>query len=70
MGPLMEIMVNGKKEIIENEMTIIDYLKSKDLNPDVVIVEYNKKIIDKAEYGAMVIKDKDKLEILRFVGGG
>jgi sulfur carrier protein len=42
----------------------------KGLNPDTVIVEYNHDLIKKGEWTDRALKEDDRLEILRFVGGG
>ena len=66
----MNVIVNGKDETVAAGLSVGDYLKGKDLDFDKVVVELNRVIIDKAEYESVELKDKDLLEILRFVGGG
>lgn len=66
----MTITINGKEEAIETGVSIGSFLKSKDLDFDKVVVELNRAIIDKSDYETTELKDKDILEILRFVGGG
>ncbi len=66
----MNVIVNGKDEMIEAGVTVGDYLKGKDLDFNKVVVEYNRVIVDQADYESVELKDKDVLEILRFVGGG
>ena len=66
----MNVIVNGKDEEIEAGVSVGDYLKSKDLDFNKVVVEHNREIIDQADYESVELKDKDLLEILRFVGGG
>ncbi len=66
----MKINVNGKDEVIETGVSIGEYLTGRDLAFDKVVVEHNRVIIDQADYETIELKDKDLLEILRFVGGG
>ncbi len=66
----MEIIVNGKREPLEDELMLSEFLERKKLAPDTVVVEHNQNIISRDQYGSTLIKDKDQLEILRFVGGG
>lgn len=66
----MVITLNGKTETIERSMTIHDLLEEKSLKPETVVVEVNLEIIDRARFGETEIRDKDVVEILRFVGGG
>lgn len=66
----MKINVNGEKEILTNEMTITDFLQSRGQDPAKVVVEYNKHIIDRDEWSNTVLKENDRLQVLKFVGGG
>lgn len=66
----MKVVVNGKEETLENSLTIGSFLKGKKMDINSVVVEHNKAIIVKEEYDLVTLKDKDTLEILRFVGGG
>ncbi|MDY6879348.1 MAG: sulfur carrier protein ThiS [Thermodesulfobacteriota bacterium] len=64
------ITVNGKKETIEENTRISDFLASKKLNPDKVVVEYNQDILNRENFENSVLWENDVLEILRIVGGG
>ena len=64
------IIINGKEESIDDGFSIGDLLKEKNLDFDSVVVEHNRVIIDKSDYDNIELKEKDLLEILRFVGGG
>ena len=66
----MIIKINGKEENIKEQITLLDLVKNKELDDYVIVVEYNQKIIPKEEFDKIILKDKDKLEILTFVGGG
>jgi sulfur carrier protein len=66
----VEIVINGKKEFLDGEITLSDFLKHKKLAPDTVVVEHNLTIVSNDEYDSTLVRDKDRLEILRFVGGG
>ncbi|NLK22255.1 MAG: sulfur carrier protein ThiS [Epulopiscium sp.] len=66
----MEISLNGKKEILENKMTLTELILSKGLNPDTIVVEHNSNLIKKEEWSSVSLKENDILEVLRFVGGG
>jgi sulfur carrier protein len=66
----LKIILNGKKEIIEEGATVAGLIALKSLNPDAVIVEYNHDLIKKGEWSDIALKENDRLEILRFVGGG
>ena len=66
----MKIIVNGKEEILKGTTTIAGLIALKELNPNAVIVEQNYSLVKKENWGDMIIKENDRLEILRFVGGG
>ncbi|MBO8138401.1 MAG: sulfur carrier protein ThiS [Desulfotomaculum sp.] len=66
----MKLIVNGRDEILDREMTILEFLQTKGIDPSVVVVEYNLDIADREKWGEITLKDSDKLEILQFVGGG
>ncbi len=65
----MKISVNGESEKILGG-TLMNYIINKGLKPDAVIVEYNYKLIKKAEWENILLKKNDNLEILSIVGGG
>lgn len=64
------IKVNGKTKEYENSMTIETLIYQEGYEKDIVVVEVNEKIIKKNEYETYTLKDGDKVEILKFVGGG
>ena len=66
----MQVVLNGNQEILEKTMGLSEYLRIKALNPETIIVEYNGKIIKKDEWVSVVLQDNDRLEVLKFVGGG
>ncbi|WHH60696.1 sulfur carrier protein ThiS [Petroclostridium sp. X23] len=66
----MEITLNGKKEVLDKEMTLLELIEYKGLNPISVVVEYNANIVKKEEWDNISLKENDTLEVLRFVGGG
>lgn len=66
----MEIVVNGKRESIDQSMSILKYLSLKGLDPNRAVVEHNYAVVKKEEWGNIILKENDQLEVLRFVGGG
>ena len=66
----MQVILNSKAEIVEKEMNLLDFLLLKELNPETIIVEHNEKIIKKDGWASVLLKNNDRLEVLKFVGGG
>ena len=48
----------------------MEYLELKGLNPTLIALELNGKIIPKDEFEKVIFNQGDKVEILSFVGGG
>ena len=65
----MDIIVNGEKRSVD-QMSVLDFLESLEIDPRLVAVERNLDILPKSEYGTTMLKDGDSLEIIQFVGGG
>ncbi len=65
----MLLTINGKVENLEVS-TVMDVLKAKDIDPQLVAVEVNTQIIDQENLETTSLKDDDKLEFLFFMGGG
>jgi sulfur carrier protein len=63
-------MLNGNLEKVGAEMNLSEFLLSKGLNLDTIIVEYQGNIVKKQEWVKITLQDKDCLEVLKFVGGG
>lgn len=67
----MELMINGELiQLPENVKTVSDLLSHFQLNEKIAIVEVNLNIIQKQEYETATLCNRDKVEIVHFVGGG
>lgn len=62
--------VNGNEMELTRRMTVGDLIAESGRKQDRVAVELNGKIVPKAEYPFVVLKDSDSVEIVGFVGGG
>ena len=65
----MQLTINGKVENLEVS-TVMDVLKAKDIDPQLVAVEVNTQMIDQENLGTTSLKENDKLEFLFFMGAG
>ncbi|MTD31753.1 MULTISPECIES: sulfur carrier protein ThiS [Caryophanaceae] len=67
----MILTVNGDQVEVPNTVkTIAELLQHFELNNKVVIVEKNAEILEKEKHAETLISDKDKIELVHFVGGG
>ena len=67
---MAKIQLNGKKVLIKPNFTIFELLKRYKLENKKIAVEHNGIIIQKTNFKKKYIKDKDKIEIVHFIGGG
>jgi sulfur carrier protein len=65
----MEITINGKNETID-ATTILEVLKAKEIDPQLVAVELNTQIVEQEHLATTSLKEGDKLEFLFYMGGG
>ncbi|HIE64644.1 MAG: sulfur carrier protein ThiS [Nitrospira sp.] len=65
----MQIKINGKPEETQ-ETTLLGLLKSKDIEPRMVSVELNSKMLDRSSLEQTPIQEGDEIEFLYFMGGG
>lgn len=66
----MEITVNGQKKDYDGPPLVTGLLQSLSINPRVVVVERNLRIVPRLELEKEPVRDGDSIEIIRFVGGG
>ena len=65
----MRLKINGKNEEIE-AATILEILKARNVEPRMVAVEVNSKMIERDDYAIIKLKEGDEIEFLYFMGGG
>ena len=68
----MHIRINGKTEDLAGvtEISVMDLLKSKGVEPRMVAVEVNSEMLEKEDYESRRLKEGDSVEFLYFMGGG
>jgi sulfur carrier protein len=62
--------INGENQPQAVGMTVGAYLEQAGFPRTFIAVERNGQIVPKAEYDTTVFQEGDKVEIVRFVGGG
>jgi sulfur carrier protein len=65
----MQVKINGKLETIQ-EGGLTDLLKSRNIEAQMVTVELNNKIIDRASLSSTTLQEGDEIEFIYFMGGG
>ena len=66
----MKIVLNGESKNVDTESTVEGLLKQFNLQPERVVVELNKEILNKAIFSLTKLNDGDNVEVIQFVPGG
>jgi len=66
----VKIKINGKKCIINPKMTLKEVIARFKIPLNKVAIELNENIIDKKKINKIKVNNKDKIEIVHFIGGG
>lgn len=66
------MIVNGKNIPLQElkEPTLEELLKKFQLQEQTIAIEINGNIIPRSEWQNITLKEEDKIELIRFVGGG
>ena len=67
---MAKIQLNGKKITINSKYSIQDLLKKYNLINKKIAIELNGIIIPKIKFKKKYLKNKDKVEVVHFIGGG
>jgi len=67
---MIQVIVNGNPDQLDDGATVAALVAKYNLAPPRVAVEINRELVPRRDYGATVLKDGDRIEIVTFVGGG
>ena len=65
----MMVKINGKQEDVQGA-TVLDLLKAKNIDPHMVAVELNTKMLERDHLATTPVKEGDQVELLFYMGGG
>ena len=65
----MQLKINGKSEEFSGG-SVLDLLKTKKIEPQMVAVEVNDSMVEREQLGMTQLKEGDRLEFLFYMGGG
>ncbi len=66
----IDVMVNGEQRSVARGATLLELLRSLELDPRVVVVEHNRAIVRRPSLGDVTVAPGDAIELVHFVGGG
>jgi sulfur carrier protein len=69
LGEFVQVKINGKPEEIQSG-TVLDLLKAKNIEPQMVAVEVNDKVLERDDLAATHLNEGDQVEFLFYMGGG
>ena len=67
---MIQIILNGKPHNIKEKTNIISLLETLSLSEKKVAVEINEEVVPRDNYVKKILSDKDRVEIVHFIGGG
>jgi len=67
---VIALQVNGKRVELDGPTLLTDYLLQLGADPRAIAVEHNGEIVERAAYAGLTLRDGDRVEIVRMVGGG
>ncbi len=65
----MQVRINGKPEDVQGG-TVLDLLKAKSIEPQMVAVELNNTMLEREHLGTTTLTEGDQVEFLFYMGGG
>lgn len=66
----MNITINGEERNVPAGISVSAMLEELQLHTGKVAVERNLHIVPRSQYGETVLEEGDRIEIVRFIGGG
>ena len=67
---MIRIQLNGQSKALEDSLTIEHLVRLLELKNPNIAVALNYDVIPRSEFQKVTVKDGDKIEIIRPVGGG
>jgi thiamine biosynthesis protein ThiS len=66
----VSVVVNGEPRAVGRGVTLLDLLRTLELDPRSVVVEHNRRIVRRPVLGEVHVAAGDAIELVHFVGGG
>ena len=66
----IKIIVNGKQMTVNLKYSLKNLIDKLKLPIKKVAIELNREIVNKKRISKIILKPKDKIEIVNFIGGG
>nr|WDA98809.1 thiamine-biosynthesis [Sciadococcus taiwanensis] len=70
MSKTITVNINGRPYSCKEQLTLYNLVTYLNFNPQLVAVEYNRRVISNNLLGSVKLKNEDSVEIVTIVGGG
>ena len=67
---MIHIVVNGEIKTLEGQTSLKELLVTLNLPNERIAIELNKDVIRRKDWTTVKVNDKDRVEVIHFVGGG
>ncbi|OGC07543.1 thiamine biosynthesis protein ThiS [candidate division WOR-1 bacterium RIFOXYD2_FULL_36_8] len=68
---MIKVIINGENHEFKQELTVLELIQYFNLNPYRIVVQINDNdIVEKEDFKEYKIKDKHKVELIKFMAGG
>lgn len=67
---LMNIVLNGEKTAVKEGTSISALLELYSLKENTTVAEINRSVVKRENFSKTMLKEGDRVELVRFVGGG
>jgi sulfur carrier protein len=67
---LERVVVNGEERLLEAATPLTDFLTALELDGRRIAVAHNGVVLYREDWPSVVLRDGDRLEIVRMIGGG
>jgi thiamine biosynthesis protein ThiS len=64
------VVLNGRDQEAPDGATVLALLETVGVRPGQVAVEVNGRIVRRAEFSRVTLSERDRIEVVHFVGGG
>ena len=66
----MKVFINGESKDLSGTPSLAELITQLDLPAARIAVELNREVVRRADWSGTMLKEYDRIEVVRFVGGG
>lgn len=66
----MKLLINGEYRDVVDNISLQELITKLELTPERIAIELNQHVVRRVDWPSTVLREKDRVEIVHFVGGG